>query len=72
MHNEMIHKLIVPTPTPQEGLQLYLNDIILCWNEQGAPSPEEVHNTAVSKNINEVTCMRCWDVWVNLPYSHDQ
>lgn len=56
---EVTHKLIMPPP--KEG---YLNELILCWHEHGAPAPDEIRHTKYSTNINEVNCAFCWEVWV--------
>jgi hypothetical protein len=59
MHEQVIHKLIMPVP--KEGF--LLNDLILCWREVRSPLPEQILGTKFSTNINQVDCPVCWDIW---------
>jgi hypothetical protein len=57
---EVIHKIIVPLHG--HG---YLNELILCWKIQGAPSPDEIRHTKYAINFNDVTCDECRSIWIN-------
>lgn len=58
MAEEIVHKLITT------GLSTgYLNELVLCWNIAGAPSPDAIRHTKYSVNINDVTCGECRQYW---------
>ena len=57
---EVVHKLIQPTTDDYR----YLNELVLCWNQNGAPAPDQIRHTRINGDINKVTCTDCWTLWM--------